>query len=209
MLDHLISDDPAFSPKVLEEPKAGFTPLGRATTAEVQTAQVRTADFLTALGLQSDEDIIAEAEADVARAAFAAVTKGAPDLEQKERLVSIKTPAAVRHLTGMLAAYDWEFVEQARELRGYAVSKILEETTNPDAKVRLRALELLGKVTEVALFTDRVKVENVNVSDADLDAKIKEKLLRLGMVADAKSVEDAVEVAPPAPFEPPTGDEPT
>jgi len=202
MLDHLISDDPAFSPKVLTEPKAGFTPLDRAKPAEVQTAQVRTADVLTALGLQSAEDIVAEAEAEVARAAFAAVAKGAPDEMQNERLVSVKTPAAVRHLTGMLAAYDWEFIEQARELRGYAVSKILEETTHPDAKIRLRALELLGKVTEVALFTDRVKVETSNVSDADLDTKIKEKLLRLGMVTDARSVEDAVEVAPPAPFTP-------
>jgi len=202
VLDHLISDDPAFTPAVLSNPRAGFTPLDRAKPAEVQTAQVRTADFLTALGLQSDEDIIAAAEAEVARAAFAAVAKGAPDEVQNERLVSVKTPAAVRHLTGMLAAYDWEFIEQARELRGYAVSKILEETTHPDAKIRLRALELLGKVTEVALFTDRVKVETSNVSDADLDTKIKEKLLRLGMVTDAKSVEDAIEVAPPAPFNP-------
>lgn len=190
MLDHLISEDPIFKPAVLAEPKDAFTPMARASTAQVQTAQVQTADFLSSFGLAEEEEMISSAEADVARAAFAAVTKAAPDMEQKERLIAVKTPAAVRHLTGMLAAYDWQFIEQATELRGYAVSKILEETTHPDAKIRLRALELLGKVTEVALFTDRVRVETSNVTDADLDSRLKEKMLKLGLITDATLITD-------------------
>lgn len=188
MLDHLIADDPVFTPSVLAEPKADFTPLDRASTAQIQTAQVQTTDFLSALGLADDSEVIEAAQNEAARAAFVAIASAAPEPAQKDRLVQVKTPAAVRHLTGMLAAYDWEFIEQAKELRGYAVSKILEETTHPDAKIRLRALELLGKVTEVALFTDRVKVETSNVTDADLDAKLKEKLARLGLVTDATLV---------------------
>jgi hypothetical protein len=70
------------------------------------------------------------------------------------------------------------------------VSKILEETTHPDAKIRLRALELLGKVTEVALFTDRVRVETSNVTDADLDSRLKEKMLKLGLITDATLITD-------------------
>jgi hypothetical protein len=35
---------------------------------------------------------------------------------------------------------------------------------------------MLGKVTEVALFTDRVAVKNEDVTDEELDARIKEKL---------------------------------
>jgi hypothetical protein len=91
----------------------------------------------------------------------------------------------VRHLTGMLTAYDWEFVEQAKELRGYAVSQILEETKHPDARIRLRALELLGRVTEIALFTDRVEVKKTEMSDNELDQRIKEKLSRFMGVVDA------------------------
>lgn len=196
MLDHLVSDDPVLTPTILPEPKAGFLPLEKATPAQVQTAQVQTADLLTALGLASDEEVIAQAQSALVREAFTAVTTAQPEASQREALVAVKTPAAVRHLTGMLAAYDWEFIEQAKELRGYAVSKILEETTHPDAKIRLRALELLGKVTEVALFTDRVKIETTNVTDADLDARLKEKLSRLGLVTDATMVpEDTLDAS--------------
>jgi hypothetical protein len=98
----------------------------------------------------------------------------------------------------MLTAYDWAFVEQAKELRGYAVSQILEETKNPDARLRLRALELLGRVTEVALFTDRVEVKKTTVNDDELDAKIKEKLARFMDVTDVSDVSDVLAEADPA-----------
>lgn len=55
----------------------------------------------------------------------------------------------------------------------------------------MRALELLGRVTEVALFTDRVEVKKTNVDDRELDAKIKEKLARFVDVVDVEP-QDAV-----------------
>jgi hypothetical protein len=48
---------------------------------------------------------------------------------------------------------------------------------------------MLGKVTEVALFTDRVEVKRTNVTDNELDAKIKEKLSRFMGVVDAAPVD--------------------
>lgn len=76
----------------------------------------------------------------------------------------------------MLTAYDWAFVEQAKELRGYCVSQLVEETKHPDAKVRLRAVELLGKVSEIALFTERVEIKKTELSDAELQAEIDRRL---------------------------------
>ena len=73
----------------------------------------------------------------------------------------------------MLTAYDWAFVEQAKELRGYCIAQLLEETKHPEAKIRLRAVELLGKVTEVALFTERVEVKKTTMSDHELEQEIK------------------------------------
>jgi hypothetical protein len=70
------------------------------------------------------------------------------------------------------------------------VAKIVKETDHPDAKVRLKALELLGKVTEVALFTDRVTIKNEEISDEELDARIKEKLGRYMGVVDIVDVEE-------------------
>jgi len=99
----------------------------------------------------------------------------------------------VRHLVAMLSAYDWEFVEQAKNLRGMAVAKILEETNHPDARIRLKALDMLGRVTEVALFTDRIEVKKTDLSDTEIDKKIKEKLNKFMGVVD---VEDVYESSP-------------
>jgi hypothetical protein len=146
----------------------------------VLDAQVSTAEWLEQMGAPTADSTAAS----VAQQAFATLIQPAPQPAQRQALLTLNTPAAVRHLTGMLTAYDWAFVEQAKELRGYAVAQILEETKNPDARIRLRALELLGKVTEVALFTDRVEVKRTNVTDTELDAKIKEKLSRFMGVVD-------------------------
>jgi hypothetical protein len=109
----------------------------------------------------------------------------------------------------MLTAYDWEFVEQAKELRGYAVSQILEETKHPDAKIRLKALDMLGRVTEVALFTDRVEVKKADLSDAEIEAKIKEKINRFMQVTDVIDVAESQDVVDEAPQNnEPTPDEP-
>jgi hypothetical protein len=101
----------------------------------------------------------------------------------------------------MLTAYDWHFVEQAKEIRGYAVAQLVEETKHPDAKIRLRALELLGKVTEVALFTDRIEVKKSDLSDSELDSRIKEKLERMAKIVDITDV-TYVEEIPKADDEP-------
>jgi hypothetical protein len=71
-----------------------------------------------------------------------------------------------------------------------AVANIVKEVQHPDARIRLKALELLGKVTEVALFTDRVQIKNEDVTDEELDARIKEKLGRYMGAVDVVDVEE-------------------
>lgn len=192
MLDHLLNFD--FEPVVMQghEALALGVPLAKAAPDSVIDAQQNTADWLNSIGAPTEDQTQAQTAATLAQEAFKTVVsmEGTSE-DQKARLIALKTPAAVRHLTGMLTAYDWEFVQQAKELRGYAVSKIVEETSHPDARIRLRALELLGRVTEVALFTDRVEVKKTNVDDRELDAKIKEKLARFVDVVDVEP-QDAV-----------------
>jgi len=96
----------------------------------------------------------------------------------------------------MLTAYDWAFVEQAKELRGFAVAKILEEVAHPDARIRLKALDMLGKVTEVALFTERVEVKKTEMSDVELDSRIKEKLNKFMHVIDVTDISDVEDTTP-------------
>lgn len=178
MLDHLLDYEPPI------DAIGGIRPVDKATPEELLNAQHSTADWLQSLGAPTADTADQAAASALAQGAFQSIVKPDTDEKQRAKLLALKTPAAVRHLTGMLTAYDWEFVHQAKELRGYAVSKILEEVEHPDARIRLRALELLGRVTEVALFTDRVEVKKTELKDNELDAKIKEKLARFMGVVD-------------------------
>lgn len=201
MLEHLLDYTPApASPD-------SVTPLKAASPDEIVAAQVSTADWLQEMGAPTAEDAEKSAAAAHAQQAFSALATQTPE-EQRKALIQIKTPAAVRHLTGMLTAYDWEFVQQAKELRGYAVSQILEETKNPDAKIRLKALDMLGRVTEVALFTERVEVKKADLSDAEIEAKIKEKIGRFMQVTDVTDVVDIEEAENTFDRAPETPDEP-
>jgi response regulator RpfG family c-di-GMP phosphodiesterase len=188
MLEHLI--DGEFEPEV--ELATGAAPLAveKADAAQTIDAQVKTAEWIKALELDDDE-IESKADAQAARKSFASIVTGQTGPSTQVALTQIKTPAAVQHLVGMLTAYDWQFVEQARELRGYAVAQILEETKHPDAKVRLKALDMLGKVTEVALFTERVEVKKTDMSDDELETRIKDKLNRFMKVVDVIDVSPA------------------
>ena len=169
MFEHLIT------PSIYDDaPK--YKHVNNASAQEVLDAQVETADFLESIGAASDEEVEQKAQQKNAQLAFAAMAAGAPAEKVKEKLLANTTPQAVRHLVGMLTAYDWAFVEQARQMRGYAVAKILEDTEHPDPRYRLKALEMLGKVTEVALFTERTEVKKVEMSDEEIESKIKAKL---------------------------------
>lgn len=202
MLEHLISDD--LDPVITGVPPTGFTPLEKASPESLIDAQAETAQWLEDMGL-TQEKVNDDASVRTARAAFTAITTGTPPANVHNAIISMKTPVAVQRLVGMLTAYDWEFVQQAKELRGYTVAKLLEETENPNANIRLKALGLLGKVTEVGLFTEKVEIKQAPASDAELDARIKEKLDKFMGVVDVLEISkepitdvDPVEKAPDA-----------
>lgn len=164
----------------------------RAEPAAVIEAQQRTAQWLEELGVQDDPAEEHQA-AQAAREAFNAVNNGIEATDkQREALLKLKTPGAVRHLTGMLVAYDWEFVEQAKELRSYVVAKILEETKHPDPRIRLKALQMLGNVTEIGSFTERVEITKRDASEEELTKRLKERLQAL------LSPQNVVDVGPAA-----------
>ena len=183
MLDHLINFDVEVLP-VSEAP----APVAKATPAAAVNAKINTADWLKDMGSPDTDAIVSELEKAHARETFTALTTGAPIKTQHDLVSTIETPAAVRHLTGMLTAYDWEFVHQAKELRGYAVAKILEECESTNANIRLKALGLLGKVTEVGLFTEKIEVKQTEMSDSEIEQRIKDKLNKFMGVIDVIDV---------------------
>ena len=170
-----------------------FVELDDASPGEVMSAQYKTVQWLEELGVRPDEEQNKEIQTQAARQAFGTLTTTATEAEQKENLLQLKTPEAVRHLTGMLSAYDWEFVEMAKQIRGYTVAQLIEETKSSNANIRLKALGLLGKVTEVGLFTEKVEIKKAELTDFEIDAKIKEKLNKYMGVIDITNVTDVEE----------------
>jgi len=151
-------------------------------------AQLSTAEWLDELGVPTDVEIDTKRQTKAACEAFAALTgidtvpeptkkqKEVKEEKQKESLLAIHTPKAVHQLAAMINEYEWEFVEQAKNLRSYTVAKILDETTHPDARIRLRALQMLGNVTEVGLFTERIEVTKKDATEAEIEARLRERL---------------------------------
>lgn len=193
MLEHLVH----FEPEVTT--RDGFVKLDAAAPDEMLSAQVSTANLLAELGVEDDDEIVRDQQTTAARKAFNFLTTNAETTEQKTALAQLKTPAAVRHITGMLAAYDWEFIQQAQEIRGYTVAKLFEETQNPNASIRLKALVALGKVTEIGLFTEKIEVKKPDMTDGELDQRIKDKLAKFMGVVDAIEVTD-VDIHPAKPL---------
>lgn len=185
MFEHLID----FEPPVEDATGKDISGLDRTTPEQILNAQVNTTKWLERLGIEDDHTILNEAEATAARRVFTALATNTPPSETKTHLTQLKTPESVRHLVTMLSAYDWEFVEQAKQMRGMAVAKIIEETNHPDARIRLKAIEMLGRVTEVALFTDRIEVKKTDMTDAEIDRKIKDKLNKFMNVTDIDVVD--------------------
>lgn len=166
VLEHLVDMD-------------NFIDLASMDTPTLLGAQAGTAaDFLSELG--SPEHLLSEDAAGAARRAFAAATSAELSVAEKNAaILALKVPQAVKHLSGMLTQYDWDYVEQAKEIRGYVVAQLLEESKHPDAKIRLRALQMLGNLTEVGSFTERIEVTKKDASADEIEARIRSKLSAL------------------------------
>lgn len=153
-----------------------FQGIDEASVPELLAAQASTADWLKELG--APVDVIPEEQARaLAQNAFMHVTGANVDVPAaKAAILAMRAPAAVQHHAQMLSEYDWAFVEQAKEIRGYIVSKLLDETKHHDAKVRLQALKLLGTVTEVGSYTTRVETTTRDANSEEVIARLRAKL---------------------------------
>ena len=194
--DLLADDEGGYEPVVLGAPKEGFTPQKKLSPEDELDARFETAEFLDAIGAKPEDEITKELAREAAQKSFEDFVKNVPDPQKKQNLANVKTPEAVKRVVGMLSSYDWQFVEESQRIRGFIVTKLLEEAeAHPDAKVRLRALELLGKVTDVGLFSERIEVKKTDISDDDLDRQIREKLEKFVAKSTALALKPATDVA--------------
>ena len=162
---------------------------------EKAEAMFNTAEFLTAFGVPSEPS---EEDQVAARVAFHESVNAAQNSPLPlAKTEAIKTSGAARHLKAVLSEYDEIVVKSAVQIRTYVTNKLIEETTHPDARIRMRALELLGKVGDVGLFVERSEVTVRHKTPVELEDSIKSRIAKLLEMRSA--AEDIVDVSPKEP----------
>ena len=93
-------------------------------------------------------------------------------------------------LATILSEYDKHIIADTAQLRTYITNRLLEESKCGDTKHEIRALELLGKISDVGLFSEKTEINVTHTTDS-LQHAIKDKIGRLmGMVGgDIQDVE--------------------
>ena len=92
---------------------------------------------------------------------------------------ALSVPATVQHLYAMLSDYDHQVVDEAVQLRRFVTNKLIEDAGLSDPRHRLKALELLGKISDVGLFSEKTEITVKNLSQTDLEAEIKAKMYKI------------------------------
>ena len=141
-------------------------------------AAVGTVTLLSEHGLK----IKAPSEEDKdAAGAIAAAFASNPEVTNKKatvKNVAQLTPPALLLTQQVLRDYAHSVVTSATQIRHLVTNKLIQETENPDPKVRIKALELLGKT--LGLFVDRVETEDKTARDADsIRAELEQRIARL------------------------------
>jgi hypothetical protein len=119
----------------------------------------------------------------------------ADDPETTSKKVTTKraatlTPASLVLTNHILNEFGHSVAESATQIRHLVTNKLLLESENDDPRIRIRALELLGKISDVGLFAEKSEVTITHQSTDDLRAKLRSKLEKL--VNPEDDIEDAV-----------------
>lgn len=81
-------------------------------------------------------------------------------------------PGTILKLEALLTHYDHEFLGANRRIANYVTNKLLEETEDEDPRIRLKALELLGKRKGVSLFSDSLEITVKQKPTEDLEGEL-------------------------------------
>lgn len=161
-------------------------------------AACSTIDLLLGAGLDPQLLIPTPDDKDVATAVVEAFAKDENQASQSLTTgkISTMTPASLLLVKGVLDEFGHAVVEKATHIRHLVTNKLILESENPDPKVRIRALELLGKISDVGLFSERTEVTITHQSTDELKQSLRDKLNKL------RAKMDVVDVTPNEPASP-------
>lgn len=104
-----------------------------------------------------------------------------------------ESAGTILKLEALLTHYDHEFLEANRRITNLVTNKLIEETANDDPKVRLKALELLGKRKGVNLFSEQIEITIKQKPVTEIEDELNRLLQRYiddAIPVEAKEVPD-------------------
>jgi hypothetical protein len=127
-----------------------------------------TVEFLEANGLDTSSIQVSSEDKKVVRSVFS----DNPTADPKD----IKTAPRALMLKALLDEYDFDVIRNAQQLRSYIKLKLLELSTSNQEKTQLKALDMLGKLSDVGAFVERIEVNVTHRSTEDLENELAKKL---------------------------------
>ena len=155
------------------DPDASYDDLKEYTGAAANTVKELSEHGLEVEPTKEDKDVAAKLTHAYAQ-----------DPEKTSKKVTLKkaatlTPASLVLTNSILTDFGQLVAENASQIRHMVTNKLILETDNPDPRVRIRALELLGKISDVGLFAEKSEVTVTHQSTEDLRLKLRSKLAKL------------------------------
>ncbi len=86
------------------------------------------------------------------------------------------TPGTIINLEAILSEWDQEVLDVNRRLRNYITNKLLMESVDADPRQRMKALENLGKISSVGLFSEKIEVNVTHRSVDDIEKELAKTL---------------------------------
>ena len=183
---------PAMSLKIEPELGVQLTPEVRTLDLSVRaTAMANTVADLADNGLELRPNKEDEGVATTLAMAYA------EDPEKTSKTVTHKraaklTPPSLVLTDSILQNFGHSVAESATQIRHMVTNKLIEETENPDPRVRIRALELLGKISDVGLFSEKTEITITHQTTDDIKERLRAKLTKLVNPPETDDVVDAI-----------------
>ena len=152
------------------------------TLAESVAIAANTIDMLEQLGGSIDFK-----PEDFAKAAT--LIKGENQTPQVKNITSTGT---AKVLSIAVKEYDFQVFSDVQQARNFITNKLVGIADCGDPKLELKALELLGKHSDIGLFTERSEITVHHTTSASLENSIKERVKRLlnAEVVDISPIDD-------------------
>jgi hypothetical protein len=152
------------------------------THADSIAIAANTADLIDQLGGSID---FSTEDEEKARALIKGEAKGSSPK-------TVSSPGVAKKAALILKNYDYQAIADAIQARNFITNKLIELADCGDPRYELKALELLGKHSDIGIFTERSEITVHHTTSSALENSIKDRIKRLlnATVTDITPIDD-------------------